>query len=98
MAHRLTMPAAPVIGDLIERGQRLEIGCAKCRHAALWSPEEAVLRLGAATTFVGARDRLRCSACGARNGSEGRISARPCISDYYERLREKGMGMPGRPR
>jgi hypothetical protein len=50
------------------------------------------------TTFPQARARLVCSACGTRNGADGRISARPSIADYYERLKSKGMGMPGRPR
>jgi hypothetical protein len=86
--------AAPVISDLIPNRQRLELSCAICRHSAVWSPLEAVERLGARTTFPQARARLVCSACGTRNGDDGWISARPSMVDYYERLREKGMGMP----
>jgi hypothetical protein len=88
------MPIAPVIGDLVPNRQRLELGCGICRHSAVWSPLEAVERLGATTTFPQARARLVCSACRTRNGADGRVSARPSMADYYARLREKGMGMP----
>jgi hypothetical protein len=62
----------------------------------MWSPREAVDRLGASLTFTEARNRLYCSRCGARNGREGRISARPSVLDFYERLRRAGMGLPRR--
>jgi hypothetical protein len=75
----------PVIGDLIAQRQRLELGCATCRHSAVRSPLEAVERLGARTTFPQAGARLVCSGCGTRNGADGRISARPSMADYYER-------------
>jgi hypothetical protein len=80
--------------DLIANRQGRELDCAVCRHGAVWSPLEAVERLGARTTFPQARARLVCSSCGTRTGDDGRISARPSISDYYDRLCEKGMGMP----
>lgn len=87
-------PHIPVIGDLVSDEQRLEIGCAVCRHSALWSPEDAVAKLGAGTTFLQARDRLRCSRCGTRNGDRGLIQARGSIKDFYERLRRMGINTP----
>ena len=71
--------------DIAERNPAPD--CASCMARAL------VERLGAAITFPQARDRLVCSSCDARNGAEGRIRARPSVVDYYDGLREKGMGM-----
>jgi hypothetical protein len=46
------------------------------------SPEDAVARYGADTTFVALRRRLRCDGCGAR-GRDRQIDVRGCTNDYY---------------
>ncbi len=55
----------------------------------MWSPQEAIERLGADTTYVQAGRRLYCPACRAA-GYDTRVSVRASIEDFYDRLnREK---------
>ncbi|PXA70408.1 hypothetical protein DMC25_27040 [Caulobacter sp. D4A] len=81
-------PSAPVIGDLLVTGDRLEVWCQNlgCSRTEItvWMPEEAVARLGAHTTFADARRILVCPACKAA-GRQKMIGARASVLDYYGR-------------
>lgn len=88
----------PVIGDLAKPGQRqrLEIWCCNpaCRRHCYLSPEEAIERLGAGTTFPHAARKLICSACGARGSGRSRlIQVRASMEDFYANL-EANSGRP----
>lgn len=88
----------PVIGDLAKPGQRqrLEIWCCnrECQRHTFLSPEEAIERLGANTTFPEAAHKLVCSACGARGSGGSRlITCRPSMEDFYANMAEQS----GRP-
>lgn len=73
----------PTLSSLLNVPQRLVISCYMCRREPVYlSPEDAVARYGANTTFVALRHRLRCEACGAR-GRERQIDVRGCTNDYY---------------
>lgn len=73
----------PTLSHLLEVPQRLVISCYKCpREPVYLSPEDAVARYGADTTFVALRRRLRCDGCGAR-GRDRQIDVRGCTNDYY---------------
>lgn len=76
---------APVIADMVERRQRLEVWCGRCHRCEQIAPERAVELLGANVTFPDAQRRLRCSGCGAR-GRERWIRARPSVDDFYAGL------------
>ncbi|KQY35424.1 hypothetical protein ASD38_02355 [Caulobacter sp. Root487D2Y] len=74
------------LSSLLEVPQRLVISCYKCSRAPLYlSPEDAVARYGADTTFAALRRRLRCEACGAR-GRDRQIDVRGCTNDYYDAM------------
>jgi hypothetical protein len=73
----------PTLSSLLDVPQRLVISCYMCRREPVYlSPEEAVARYGADTTFVALRRRLSCEACGAQ-GRERQIDVRGCTNDYY---------------
>ncbi len=75
----------PVIGELLTSGFRLEVCCqhAQCgREDVFWTPEEAVAKLGADTTFVQARRMLTCSECKAA-GREQQVACRASVEDFY---------------
>lgn len=79
---------------LLTTGQRLEIWCCRhtCRHETLWTPEEAIARLGATCTIEQACRRLRCSRCSAR-GRDKWVHCRPSVTDFYDRRwTEQGRG------
>lgn len=87
----------PVIGDLVRDRQRLEIYCAgpRCPRGGapvVLDPEDAVKLLGPQTTFVEARERLRCRECGASGPKN--ITARASMVDYYANLKAAGMTIP----
>lgn len=46
----------------------LTLTCITCGHAATWTVREAVAKLGGDCGVFEARRRLRCSACGEREG------------------------------
>lgn len=56
----------------------LVVSCNQCWRTVRLSPTEAIDLLGSDCTMVEARDRLRCSWCGARGHH---IDARPCSED-----------------
>ena len=61
----------------------------------IWSPQQAVERLGARTTYVQAQARLYCRACRACRaegyGEAGQgVHVRASIQDYYAALRRDG--------
>lgn len=79
----------PILADLFELPQRLEISCYGCaRDTIRLTPEEAVAKYGAEMTFARLRTILTCSECGAR-GRDRKIDARASTSDYYDALARK---------
>jgi putative SOS response-associated peptidase YedK len=93
-------PAAPTITHLVEEELHLVVTCGGCgRHVRMTCTEAAEV-LGLDCTLIQARDRLRCSWCGARSPV---IDVRPCTLDMDAR-RQLSMAenecrlWPGEPR
>lgn len=76
-------PGGPCIRTLVETEIHLVVHCDRCHREARLTPTEAAHRLGEDCTFIQARDRLRCSWCGARG--QRYITARPCGLDAAAR-------------
>jgi hypothetical protein len=88
----------PTMSDLLTHEQHLVIechgdGCTKER--VRWTPQEAIERLGADTTFVDAPRKLTCPVCKDR-APEKRISVYPCSEDYYDFMYRLGYRSMGR--
>jgi hypothetical protein len=50
---------------MLRGGRGLQLTCGACGHAAVWTPDEAIRRLGGEATPSDVRRRLVCSRCGA---------------------------------
>ena len=72
-------PNAPTLAHLLEEDLHLVVSCHGCHREIRLTPTEAIDLLGPDCTLLEARDRLRCSWCGA--GGRTRIDARPCTQD-----------------
>lgn len=72
-------PAEPTMQALLESELHLIVRCSPCRRELRLTPMEAIDALGADCTMIAARDRLRCSWCGARGRSA--IEFWPCSID-----------------
>lgn len=79
------------MSDLLTYNQRLRIECQgnDCGHKACWTPEEAIARLGANTTFAQARRKLTCPVCKDRRPQK-LISVYPASEDYYAWIAQRG--------
>jgi putative SOS response-associated peptidase YedK len=72
-------PNAPTLAHLLEEELHLVVSCHGCHREIRLTPTEAIDLLGPDCTMLEARDRLRCSWCGAAGRSQ--IDARPCTQD-----------------
>lgn len=85
----------PTMKDLLTYNQRLRIEChgVDCGHKACWTPQEAIERLGAETTFEQAKRKLTCPVCKDRRPQK-LISVYPDHTDYYAAMRSQGVLLP----
>ncbi|HEY1926606.1 MAG TPA: SOS response-associated peptidase family protein [Caulobacteraceae bacterium] len=93
-------PNAPTLAHLVEEELHLVVNCHGCHREIRLTPTEAVDLLGPDCTMLEARDRLRCSWCGA--GGRSRIDVRPCSQDmsakrHLEAARRQRMVWPQDP-
>jgi putative SOS response-associated peptidase YedK/DNA-directed RNA polymerase subunit RPC12/RpoP len=68
---------------LLDEDVHLQIHCSGCGRNVEMTPTEACDLLGLDCTSIQARDRLRCTWCGATG--EKRIDVRPCNKDISDR-------------
>jgi len=76
--------AAPDIAAMIAQALHLMVSCNACHQAVRMPPTEAADLLGGDCTLIQARDRLRCSWCGARGAL---IDVRPDTLDMDAKRR-----------
>lgn len=94
------VPNAPTLAHLLAEELHLVVNCHGCHREIRLTPTEAIELLGPDCTMLDARDRLRCSWCGAAGRS--RIDARPCTQDmsakrHLEAARHQRMVWPQDP-
>jgi putative SOS response-associated peptidase YedK len=94
-------PNAPTLQHLADEEIHVTLTCNACHRTVRLTPTEAMELLGPDCTMMEARDRLRCSWCGAAGRSV--IDVRPCTLDIsakrvLEDARRNRMVWPQDPR